>query len=147
MIENMSKTRLIEPRVFTTSGKVNKYLPYTIDAGSKAELLFQKTPYVLGGAEGVVVYTLENTTQHLCMFYCVPFIGHNSFFLKWENSNIVDATKDLRNKMAIERWTIKGELKWQFLNTDDDQFSCKGFMTQSDKAEMVVDVLNHEKAK
>ncbi|XP_063419212.1 deep-sea actinoporin Cjtox I-like [Mytilus trossulus] len=144
MIRNMSKSSLCNPSAYPSSGKVFKPLPYTIDAGSKDTLGFEKTAYVPRGAEGVVVYQLENTQQYLCIFYSVPFIGSNGFYLKWKTGRGIEANETLFTEMANEQWEIYGGIKWHTAKDDrtTHTLNCRGFMTQTDGAQMIVDVMN-----
>lgn len=163
MIRNTSNSQLCNPSSYATSGKIYKHLPYTIDPANEKTLGFQKTPYGLCGAEGVVVYQLGNTGRYLCIFYCVPFIGSNGFYLKWKIGDGIEANETLCSEMAKDQWDIKGGIKWHSADTvaddddsddsdDDDsddnddankeEFNCRGFMTQTDNAQMIVDVLN-----
>lgn len=142
MISNMTDLALYEPKVYTTSGKVFRGIPNRINPNENVELGFHKTPYGMCGAEGVIVYKLagSNTKQHLCIFYCVPYIGYNGFLLKWVNRSSVSASAELCQEMAAKQWEINEEISWHDVYTD--KHKATGFMTQGDQAQMIVQVSN-----
>ncbi|XP_063400186.1 uncharacterized protein LOC134684805 [Mytilus trossulus] len=142
MIKNSSDRTLCEPKVYTASGKIYKNLPNKINPGEEVTLGFHKTKIPFRGAEGVVVYDIRGTEDHLCIFYCVPYVGFNGFGLKWKTCREISADENLCNEMAKKQWEIKNALSWHDAKEDNIKLLASGFMNQADKAHMVVEISN-----
>ncbi|VDI19116.1 Hypothetical predicted protein [Mytilus galloprovincialis] len=139
MIKNTSDAALVDLSAFQTSGKIFGIPRNRIDPDRNGTLGFYKTPFGLCGAEGVVVYKMADRDLYLCIFYTVPFIGLNGFWIQWVD-NFTMATKDLSTAMARNQWEITNQITWH--DVDTTGYRATGFMTQGDDAKMIVQVSN-----